>query len=51
MENEQLSYDLFVKRLMICFGMFSYLCCGLYYCYPEALDMVFWPFNYGWFSH
>ena len=49
--QEQIEYDLFVTKLITYFGLFSYLCFGLYWFYPEVLNMLFWPFHYGWFAH
>ena len=49
--NAQQSYDLFVKRLMIVVGLYIYLCIGLYGFYPKVLNMLFWPFHYGWLAH
>ena len=49
--NEQASDDLFIKRLMIAVSLFTYLCFGLYWFYPETLNMLFWPFHYGWLAH
>jgi hypothetical protein len=49
--SEQQSYDLFVKRLMIIVSLYSYLCIGLYHCAPNVLQMLFWPFHYGWLAH
>lgn len=49
--SEQQSYDLFVKRLMVAVSLYIYLCVGLYWFYPETLNMLFWPFHYGWLAH
>ena len=49
--EDQATYDLFVKRLMISVSLYIYLCVGLYWFYPEALNMLFWPFHYGWLAH
>ena len=50
-QSEQTLYDLFVKRLMIAVSLYIYLCFGLYWFYPEVLNMLFWPFHYGWLAH
>ena len=44
--DEQFGVFLLYKLLKI-----LYLMGGLYFCYPELLEFVFWPFHYGWFAH
>ena len=39
------------KRFSFYWGLYAYLCCGLYHFYPKILDMLFWPFHYGWLAH
>tara|TARA_R110000744_G_scaffold338027_7_gene443239 strand:+ start:49 stop:216 length:168 start_codon:yes stop_codon:yes gene_type:complete len=31
--------------------LFIYICGGLYWYYPEVLEMLFWPFYKGWLAH
>ena len=37
--------------LLYKFVKIAYLMAGLYWFYPEVLNMLFWPFYYGWFAH
>ena len=47
----QLSDNQFIILLVIWFVKTVYIMIGLYYFYPEVLNMLFWPFHYGWLSH
>ena len=42
---------IWLKKLAIGSSLYVYLCFGLYWFYPEVLNMLFWPFHYGWFAH
>ena len=42
---------IWLKKVAAGFGLYSYLCFGLYWFYPEVLNMLFWPFHYGWLAH
>ena len=39
------------KRVAISVAFYIYICGGLYWFYPEVLNMLFWPFHYGWLAH
>lgn len=49
--EEELSDLIFLRKLISVVAVFMYLCGGLYWFYPEVLNMLFWPFHYGWLSH
>ena len=42
---------IWLKKVAIGVAFYIYLCAGLYWFYPEILNMLFWPFHYGWFAH
>ena len=39
------------KKVAIGVAFYCYLCAGLYHTNPELLEMLFWPFHYGWLAH
>ena len=49
-EQDQLDLIWF-KKLATLVVSFIYICGGLYWFYPETLNMLFWPFHYGWLAH
>tara|TARA_Y100001938_G_C8059324_1_gene416254 strand:- start:966 stop:1256 length:291 start_codon:yes stop_codon:yes gene_type:complete len=50
-QQKELDDILWLKRMGITFVILLYLSIGLYWYYPEVLNMLFWPFHYGWFAH
>ena len=51
MNDQDVMDMIWLKKLAIGFSLYVYLCFGLYWFYPEVLNMLFWPFHYGWFAH
>ena len=50
-QQKELEDLIWLKRMCIGFGVLVYLMAGLYWFYPEILNMLFWPFYYGWLAH
>jgi len=50
MTQDQLDLIWF-KKIATLALLYIYICGGLYWFYPEALNMLFWPFHYGWLAH
>ena len=50
-KNQDLMNWIWFKKVSIAVGLFIYLCGGFYWFYPEVLNMLFWPFHYGWLAH
>ena len=42
---------IWLKKVAAVFVAYIYICGGLSWFYPETLNMLFWPFHYGWLAH
>ena len=49
-EKERLD-KAWLTKIAVRLAMYCYVCTGLYWFYPEVLNMLFWPFHYGWLAH
>jgi hypothetical protein len=51
MNDQDIMDMIWLRRICIGFSVLIYILIGLYWFYPEILNMLFWPFHYGWFAH